>query len=206
MEIEPLEYIESNDLSTGEKASEVEKKKSQLNSAVAVTVAILATFMGICKIKDDNIVQAMQQAQASKIDDWSFYQTRNLREEIAQSVIVQLRLQKVSQPSTSQETYEKQIQLYQNMVEEQNKKKEALKIQAENDQIIYDQLNVHDDQFDLSDAGATVAISLLAVTALTQKRVLFAFAMLPTAFGLVMGIAGLLGWALHPDALSKLLS
>ena len=39
-----------------------------LNSAVALTVALLATFMGICKVKDDNIVQSMQQAQANKLD------------------------------------------------------------------------------------------------------------------------------------------
>ena len=50
---------------------------------VAITVALLATFMGICKVKDDNIVQAMQQAQADKIDHWSFYQARNIRQEIA---------------------------------------------------------------------------------------------------------------------------
>ena len=37
---------------------------SKLNPCVATTVAPLATFMGICKIKDDNFVQAMQQAQA----------------------------------------------------------------------------------------------------------------------------------------------
>ena len=30
--------------------------------------ARLATFMSICKVKDDNIVQAMQQAQADKLD------------------------------------------------------------------------------------------------------------------------------------------
>ena len=54
-----------------------------LNRRVAVTVALLATFMGVCKIKDDNIVQGMQQAQADKIDHWSYYQARNVREEIA---------------------------------------------------------------------------------------------------------------------------
>lgn len=30
-----------------------------LSMRVAVVVAILATFMGICKVKDDNINQAM---------------------------------------------------------------------------------------------------------------------------------------------------
>ena len=35
-----------------------------LDRKVALTVALLASFMGVCKVKDDNIVQAMQQAQA----------------------------------------------------------------------------------------------------------------------------------------------
>jgi len=28
----------------------------------------------------------------------------------------------------------------------------------------------------------------------------------PTVFGVLMGLAGLLGWNIHPDALTKLLS
>src|SRR5258708_34825573 len=62
----------------------------QLNTWVAITVALLATFMGICKVRDDNLVQAMQQAQADKIDHWSFYQARNIRQEIAQAQVDQL--------------------------------------------------------------------------------------------------------------------
>jgi len=58
----------------------------------------------------------------------------------------------------------------------------------------------------LSDALLSIAISLLAVTALTQKRWLFALAMIPTAFGLLMGLAGLFGWSIHPDALTRMLS
>ena len=38
----------------------------KLNATVAITVALLATFMGICKVKDDNINQSMQQAQANR--------------------------------------------------------------------------------------------------------------------------------------------
>ena len=49
---------------------------------VALTVALLATFTGICKVKDDNIVQAMQQAEADRVDHWNFYQARNIRKEV----------------------------------------------------------------------------------------------------------------------------
>src|SRR6478609_2323660 len=64
----------------------------RLNTWVALTVALLATFMGICKVRDDNLVQAMQQAQADKIDHWSFYQARNIRQEVAQATVDQLQL------------------------------------------------------------------------------------------------------------------
>ena len=37
---------------------------------VAISVAVLATFLGICNVKDDNLVQGMQAAQADKIDYW----------------------------------------------------------------------------------------------------------------------------------------
>ena len=70
----------------------------------------------------------------------------------------------------------------------------------------YDAKNYHDDQFDLSDAQIAIAISLLAVTSLTQKRWLFGVAMIPTFFGVLMGLAGLLGWHIHPDWLTNLLS
>src|SRR2546423_749605 len=70
-----------------------EKRKSGLNSWVAITVAILATFLGICKVKDDNIVQAMQQAQAKSIDSWNWYQAKKIRADVARSVQDQFEVQ-----------------------------------------------------------------------------------------------------------------
>ena len=51
-----------------------------------------------------------------------------------------------------------------------------------------------------------LAISPLAMTALTQKRWLFVLAMVLTLFGVVMGLAGLFGWNIHPNVLTRLLS
>ena len=200
MEINPLDAVESNQSGTTSVMS------SWLNPAVAITIALLATFMGICKVKDDNIVQAMQQAQADKIDHWAFFQARNIREEIAKSTLVQLRLQLLSAPAQSQAAYLDQIQVYETLAKDQAIKKEELKILAEKDQFTYDALNTHDDQFDLSDALIAIAISLLAVTALTQLWWLFSLSLIPSAFGVVMGLSGLIGWSIHPDFLIKLLS
>lgn len=184
----------------------VEARASRLNAAVAISVALLSTFMGICKVKDDNLVQAMQQAQADKLDHWAFYQARNLREEVANSTLVQLRLQAGDRPPERRPAYDEAIARYQKLAQEQGQKKEEMRLQAIADQATYDALNVHDDQFDLSDAAVAIAIALLAISSLTQLWWLYALSLVPSAFGVVMGLAGLLGWGLHPASLVRLLT
>jgi hypothetical protein len=173
------------------------ERLSRLNAAVAITVALIATFTGICKVKDDNIVQAMQQAQAAKIDDWSFYQARNIRQEVASATLTELALAKA--PDSVQRRYVA-------LVADQTAKKDSLRKAAIADQTTYDSLNYRDDQFDLSDTLIALAISLLALTSLTHKRWLYFIALVPTAFGVLMGLAGLFGWHVHPDAISSMLS
>jgi hypothetical protein len=198
MEIDPMEIVES--------ARSDKARLAWLNPAVAITVALLATFMGICKIKDDNIVQGMQQAQADKIDHWAFYQARNIREEIAKATLTQLKIQSISATPAQMPVYLEQVKSYEALAKEQALKKDELKTRAETDQKTYDALNFRDDQFDLSDACIAIAISLLAVASLTQLPGLFAIALVPSFFGVIMGVAGLCGFSLHPQALIQLLS
>lgn len=95
---------------TNESHKEQKNKKSQLNNYVAITVVVFVTFMGICKVKSDNVVQAMQKAQADRIDTWSFYQARNVRAEIAKSTVAQLKLQAEAQQQPKiRADYEKEI-------------------------------------------------------------------------------------------------
>jgi hypothetical protein len=98
------------------------------------------------------------------------------------------------------------IAQYQSLVKDQAAKKDSLRTAAAKDQTSYDSLNYRDDQFDLSDTLIALAISLLALTSLTHKRWLYWISMVPTGLGVLMGFAGLLGWHIHPDAISQLLS
>ncbi len=195
MDIDPMEMVEEED------DKDDNKSHKRLNAAVAVTVALLATFMGICDVKDDNIVQGMQAAQADKIDYWGYYQARNLREEIARATVVQLRLAADGAAPDRKPAYEAAIKDYEKLAADQNKKKDELKVQAEQAQKNYDALNFRDDQFDLSKASIAIAISLLAVAALTQLWWLYILSLLPAVFGVVMGIAGLTAGSLHPTLL-----
>lgn len=200
MDIDVMDTIQKAD-----EARRGEQASQRLNMLVAITVAILSTFTGVCKVKDDNIVQAMQQAQANKLDHWAFYQARNVREEVAKATLLQLQLSGGAS-AADQARYQPAIAEYEKLVAEQHRKKVELEAMAKQDQKDYDDANFRDDQFDLSDALIAVAISLLAVTALTQQRWLYIVALVPTAFGVLMGLAGLFGWSLHPSALIQLLS
>lgn len=199
MDIDPLETVEEL-----QEDSAMHRRNARLNAAVAVSVAILATFMGICNVKDDNAVQAMQAAQAEKIDMWGFYQARNIREEIALATVEQIKLARfpyLARPGPESHAYDDAIARYDTIAADQNRKKADLKTQAENAQKTYDKLNYKDDQFDLAEAAIAIAIALLAVTALTHLWWLYWLAAVPGIFGLVMGTAGLLGLPFHPDFL-----
>ena len=111
-----------------------------------------------------------------------------------------------SAPAANQAAIRQQLDTYNALAKDQEEKKKQQQDAAEQADKTYNQLNLHDDQFDMADAALSIAISLLAVTALTQKRWLFFLALVPTFFGLLMGLAGLLGWSLHPDAIARLLS
>jgi uncharacterized protein DUF4337 len=206
MDPDPMQYVEDDDDEKTDRKDTAAASRARLNTWVAISVALLATFMGICKVKDDNIVQAMQQAQADKIDNYSWYQARNIREEVANAAVAQLKLAERSAPPQVHNLYDEQIKSYQALAQDQDEKKKVQQADADKADQTYNELNFHDDQFDLSDAMLALAISLLAVTALTQKRWLFMIAMVPTFFGVLMGVAGLLSWHIHPNFLTKLLS
>src|SRR6476661_7271291 len=111
MEIDPVDAADASEPANREHA--------RLNTWVAITVALLATFLGICKVKDDNIVQAMQQAQASRIDDWSFYQARNIRQEIAQATLTQLNIVRGTAAGPQRLSLDSAIIRYQALVKDQ---------------------------------------------------------------------------------------
>jgi hypothetical protein len=199
---EPRDIIEPA-LNGGESA---DARTARLNTAVAITVALLATFMGICKVKDDNIVQAMQQAQADKLDHWAFYQARNLRQEMAEAAATQLELSRPLATPATAAAHDAAIARYRALEKDQARKKDEVRAMADQDQKNYDAYNYRDDQFDLSDALLAIAIAMLAVTALTRLWTLYWVSLVPTALGVFMGVAGLAALPIHPDALMKLLS
>jgi hypothetical protein len=180
---------------------------SRLNSIIAALVAIAATFMALCNVKDGNIVQGMTQAQANAVDQWSYYQAKGMKQNLAEATLDQLQLQRtmLTDPKFAP-MLDAKIVVYEKQVKKYEKEKIDIKANAEGEQKEYDRLNLHDDQFDMSDACLSVAIALFGVTALTKKRWLLVLACLFMFFGVLFGLAGFFAWKLHPDFFAKFLS
>ena len=183
---------------------------SNLNGLVAVTVAIVATFIAVCNVKDGNIVQAMEQAQASGVDEWSYFQAKGTKLNIAESARDQLVLQREiagsSMTPEARALVDKKLVDYDAKIHLYEQEKADIKKTAEGFQKEYDRLNTHDDQFDMSEALNSVAIALLGITALTRKRRLLYVAWTFAGLGVLLGIAGFAGLGFHPDFLARWLS
>lgn len=176
-----------------------EAKDKRLNRWVAITVVALSVFSAICNIKDGNIVQSMQAAQAASIDQWNEYQSSRTKLHLDQATKEQLQvLGDSARAGQAMAELDKAIAKY-------TAESRGLAAAAKGQSAQYDALNRHDDQFDAADAALTTAISIAAVAALAESAPLLWLSWAIGAFGVVMGLAGFLGWGLHPDFLARLL-
>lgn len=173
-------------------------EKNKINSMVALMVAITATFMALCNVKDGNIVQAMSQAQANALNSWSYFEAKSTKQAIAEN---SLEILKVQNPGTNNEVIKK----YEANIARYEKEKATIKAQAEGYQKQYDDINLFDDQFDMTDALLTISIAMLGIASLTQKKWLLYFAASVSITGIILGLAAFLKISLHSDFVSKIL-
>lgn len=189
-----------------DRTSKEREVKERLNNWAAVSIALLAAFMAVTKVKDDNIVQAMLQAKSDAVDTWSEYQSKRIKHHLVELGRDQALAMRAGAPAQSASALEEQARRYESELARYQSDENDLQQKAKGYEAQYDALNFRDDQFDLSDAALSVSLAMLAVTSLTGKRWLLWASWLFAAFGVVMGLAGLLGLRLHPNWLTRLLS
>jgi hypothetical protein len=175
-------------------AETVEKPKensnNRLETMVGVCVVLLATFIGICNVKDGNIVQKMQQAQASTNNNWAWYQARNIRQAVNESTGENLSVPFPGESAEVKAAREAMAAKYLSLAKKQEEKMDSQKKIAEDSQKEYDDLNNLDDKFDLCEALLAIGLALMGVTALAKRWWLFFLSLFPSGLGVWMGIAG----------------
>jgi hypothetical protein len=171
-----------------EKAKTEKQDDRRLSDMVAVTVVVLTVFLAVGKVKDDNIVQAMQKAQAASVDAWAEYQSTRIKLHVDENGLTTLRLLEnsgVDKALAARQVaeYEADIKKYEARSKETRAKAEALEKE-------YDRLNMRDDQFDGSEAFISIAVALSAVASLVDAWWLLYLAWGSGAIGILFGMAG----------------
>ena len=173
-------------------------RESKINRKVAVCVAVTATFMAFCNVKDGNLVQGMEQAQAHSIDEWSYYQAKSTKQAIVENAMEYLVAQK-------NPAFDELIKKDSAQIARYDKEKADIKKKAEGYEKEYKAINVFDDQFDMTDAFLSISIALFGITALTQRKWLFNFALVVSIAGIVFGLAAFFKIPIHSDFISAIL-
>jgi len=174
-----------------------EAPKSRINSRVALFVAITATFMALCNVKDGNIVQSMSQAQAHALNAWSYFEAKSTKQAIAENTLELLKLQKTGDTSV--------IKKFEDNIARYETEKADIKKQAEGFTKEYDDINLFDDQFDMTEALLTISIAMFGITALTQKKWLLYFSGCVSLAGIILGLTAFMKISLHSDFISRIL-
>jgi hypothetical protein len=158
----------------------------RLNRFVAMTVVIMSVNMALVNIKDGNIVQNMQAAQATKVDTWNEYQATRLK----------LHMEEIAQASGGPAAAQAATRIARYATESADLKKSALA--ADDD---YNRNNYRDDQFDLSDGLASITLACTAISALVELWPLLFFAWGAGGLSILFAIAGFAQLPIHPDAI-----
>lgn len=165
---------------------------SGLNSVIALLVAITATVMALANIKGQNIVQRMDAAQIERVDQWTLYQAKSTKQNLADGNLHQLRLSLALNTNMAPElrqNFERDLERYTADVARYEQEKAVIKSKAEAAERDYQNLSVFDDQLDVGEACFTVAIALYGVSALVKRKSLLALGVLFSLVGFSLAAA-----------------
>jgi hypothetical protein len=176
-----------------------EAKDKTLNRKIAITVVVLSVFVGLCHIKDENTVQAMERHEAHAIDTWNEYQASKTKQHLAENARTQLKLLVAPDKAAGE------IAKLDADIAKYRAETPQLAEKAEADEHDYQRLRDRHDQFNAADAGLATAISLAAVAALMETVLLLYAAWGFAAFGVLMGINAFIDGPLHLSILTSLL-
>ncbi len=164
--------------------------EDRLQTTIGILVVVLATFLGICNVKDGNICQAMLKTKSEENDKWAWYQARNIRGDLFSATADSMGFPAPGETDAGKLAREESVNLYRSKASDQYDKKAGLQEDAKKLSQAYDDLNDKDDEFDFCEASLSVALAMYGVTALIKRWWMLYFSLVPSTIGIFMGIAG----------------
>ena len=118
----------------------------------------ISVFMAVTNVKDDNIGQNMALEKADAVDSWNEYQAGRIKLHTDEDMLAQLKLG-MGTTAVNAAAVAAEMARLQKQIDKYNAKSAGLMKQAKDHEATYDALNLHDDQFDMSDALLSIGVS-----------------------------------------------
>lgn len=180
------------------------KLEGRLSAFVAITVVVLSVFMAIAHLKDENVIQNMQHVQVKAVDSWNEYQATRLKSHMDENSLTALKIES-GMAGVDAKASSSEVKRLADRLGHYKSEAATLSQQATGYDRAYDDLYFRHDQFDMTDALCSIALALAAVAALSEQVALLLVSWVSGSFGVIMGVAAMLGWNLHPEWLVGLL-
>lgn len=180
---------------------EAKGENKRLNSIVAITVVFVSVFLAMSKLKDDNLVRTMAFVKSDSVDVWNQYQAERIKLHNDENALVALKLMRVEDPAALAKAEAR----LENQMAKYKTESADLSAKARGADARYEALNYRHDQFDIEDGVLSITLALTAVAALTEVVWLLWVAWGFAGFGVLMGLAGMFEWPIHPEVLTRLL-
>ncbi|MBF0627191.1 MAG: DUF4337 domain-containing protein [Magnetococcales bacterium] len=190
---------------TNPDSREGDNPDARFNFVVSAAVTLLATLLGVFNVKDGNIAQAMSQEQSKAVDSWAYFQAKSTKQHVGENTLqlMQIEQSRAGNTAAFNAALEEKIAALQAQIKVWNQEKEQIKKQAEEHEKNYESLNYRDDQFDMAEASIDIAIAMLGVSSLTNRRWMAMLAGVFGGFGMLAGVAGFFEWEFHPQVIAQ---
>ncbi|MDX2234688.1 MAG: DUF4337 domain-containing protein [Hyphomonadaceae bacterium] len=168
-----------------------ERGSDPFANRVALTIALLASFIAFGAIKSGNVAEAMQQAQAERNNGWAWYQAVRVREDMATYELAHLQRLARTAPPEEAARLAPEMTAQAAEIARIRARLEETRTRAQAAEADYERLNLLGDHYDLADALMAIAITLMAVATLSAVRWLYWFGLIPAVGGIVFGAAAM---------------
>jgi hypothetical protein len=164
----------------------VSSQPRQLDTLAAVTTVIAVAILTVVQIKANSVSSEALSAQGEMINNYNWFQARQIRQLVADATAVQLELAARDAPDALRSRLEAKARKFAVIATQQNARKEEQRDDGAAAEARFKRLTVQSSSFDLAQGILTLSVAMFALVALTDKLWLYALALAPLAAGIVL--------------------
>jgi len=172
-----------------------EKRRKRFTKRVAPTTAIFAVLLAITSLGGNNSMKDMLLAQQQSSDQWAFYQSKVIREnlyKIERNLLeVDLLKSGASMNPDLRAKYESMLKQINDEEVRYTAEKKKIEQDAKNLERIRDLNMKKDPYFDYAEVLLQISIVMASVSILAGSRIVFSFALIAAALGSLLMLNGL---------------